>query len=107
VLVTGLEGYSLNTLTEGNLCRISAWRDLRSTRLLLSFNIFPVFTGIVADSVAIELQAQVMAVVMQLPHMSDYTINLLLLGRIKIKYMALVYLFLPQYWTFAVNSGGN
>ena len=75
---------------------------------ILSFNIFPVFTGIVADSVAIGASASVMAVVIAIAaYVPDYTINLLFLGRIKIKYMALGIFILTSILDFSVNSGGK
>jgi hypothetical protein len=75
---------------------------------ILSFNIFPVFTGIVADSVAIGASASVMAVVISIAaYVPDYTMNLLLLGRIKIKYMALAIFILTSILDFSVNSGGK
>jgi hypothetical protein len=67
-----------------------------------------VFTGIVADSVAIGASASVMAVVIAIAaYVPDYTINLLLLGRIKIKYMALGIFILTSILDFSVNSGGK
>ena len=75
---------------------------------ILSFNIFPVFTGVVADSVAIGASASVMAVVISIAaYVPDYTMNLLLLGRIKIKYMALAIFILTSILDFSVNSGGK
>ena len=75
---------------------------------ILSFNIFPVFTGIVADSVAIGASASVMAVVISIAaYVPDYTMNLLLLGRIKIKYMSLAIFILTSILDFSVNSGGK
>jgi membrane associated rhomboid family serine protease len=75
---------------------------------ILSFNIFPVFTGIVADSVAIGASASVMAVVISIAaYVPDYTMNLLLLGRIKMKYMALAIFILTSILDFSVNSGGK
>ena len=75
---------------------------------ILSFNIFPVFGGIVAESVAIGASASVMAIVIAVAaYVPDYTINLLLLGRIKIKYMALTIFILTSVMDFSVNSGGK
>jgi membrane associated rhomboid family serine protease len=75
---------------------------------ILSFNIFPVFAGIVAKSVAIGASASVMAIVIAVAaYVPDYTINLLLLGRIKIKYMALAIFILTSVMDFSVNSGGK
>ena len=75
---------------------------------VLSFNIFPAFKGVVAESVAIGASASVMAVVIAISaYVPDYTINLFLLGRIKIKYMALAIFVLTSIMDFSVNSGGK
>jgi membrane associated rhomboid family serine protease len=75
---------------------------------ILSFNIFPAFTGIVADSVAIGASASVMAIVIAIAtYVPDYTVQLLLFGRIKIKYMALAIFILTSIMGFSVNSGGK
>ncbi|OQB63241.1 MAG: Rhomboid family protein [Bacteroidetes bacterium ADurb.Bin145] len=73
-----------------------------------SFNIFPAFTGMVSDSVAIGASASVMAVVIAAAaYVPDYTIILFLLGRIKIKYVALAIFILTSFMDFSVNSGGK
>jgi membrane associated rhomboid family serine protease len=75
---------------------------------VLSFNIFPAFTDLVGVSVAIGASASVMAVVVAISaYVPDYSINLLLLGRIKIKYMALAIIILTSVVDFSVNSGGK
>lgn len=75
---------------------------------VLSFNIFPAFAGIVGESVAIGASASVMAVVVSIAaYVPDYPINLFLLGRIKIKYMALGIFILASVVDFSVNSGGK
>lgn len=75
---------------------------------IISFNVFPVFTGMVADSSAIGASASVMAVVIAIAvYVPDYTVNLFLLGRIKIKYMALAIFILTSFMDFSVNSGGK
>lgn len=73
-----------------------------------SFNIFPAFTGMVSDSVAIGASASVMAVVIATAaYVPDYSIILFLLGRIKIKYVALAIFILTSFMDFSVNSGGK
>lgn len=73
-----------------------------------SFNIFPAFAGLVSESVAIGASASVMAVVIAIAaYVPDYTINLFLLGRIKLKYMALAIFVLTSFMDFSVNSGGK
>ena len=75
---------------------------------ILSFNIFPVFAGMVAESVAIGASASVMAIVIAIAaYVPDYTIHLFLFGRIKIKYMALAIFILTSVMDFSVNSGGK
>ena len=75
---------------------------------ILSFNIFPAFTGVVDDSVAIGASASVMAVVIAIAaYVPDYTVQLFLLGRIKIKYLALGIFVLTSIMDFSINSGGK
>ena len=75
---------------------------------ILSFNVFPAFAGLVNESVAIGASASVMAVVIAIAaYVPDYTVNLLLLGRVKIKYMALAIFVLTSFMDFSVNSGGK
>ncbi len=75
---------------------------------MLSFNIFPAFEGVVSDSIAIGASASVMAVVIAIAaYVPDYTVNLFLFGRIKIKYMALAIFVLTSVMDFSVNSGGK
>ena len=75
---------------------------------ILSFNIFPAFTGMIDGSEAIGASASVMAVVIGIAaYVPDYTVNLILLGRVKIKYMALAIFVLTSVMDFSVNSGGK
>ncbi len=75
---------------------------------MISFNVFPAFSGVVSESVAIGASASVMAVVIAVAaYVPDYTVNLLLLGRVKIKYLALGIFILTSIMDFSVNSGGK
>ena len=75
---------------------------------IISFNVFPAFTGLVSESVAIGASASVMAIVIAIAaYVPDYKVNLFLLGRIKIKYMALAIFLLTSIMDFSVNSGGK
>ena len=75
---------------------------------ILSFNIFPAFDGVVAESVAIGASASVMAVVIAIAaYVPDYTVQLFLLGRVKIKYLALAIFVFTSIMDFSVNSGGK
>jgi hypothetical protein len=75
---------------------------------ILSFNIFPAFSGMVDESVAIGASASVMAVVIAIAsYVPDYTVTLFILGRVKIKYLALAIFVLTSLMDFSVNSGGK
>ena len=75
---------------------------------ILSFNIFPAFTGVVAESVAIGASASVMAIVISIAaYVPDYTVHLFLFGRIRIKYLALAIFIFTSVMDFSVNSGGK
>ena len=75
---------------------------------VLSFNVFPAFAGIVSESVAIGASASVMAIVIAIAaYVPDYTVQLFLFGRIKIKYMALAIFILTSIMDFSINSGGK
>ena len=75
---------------------------------IISFNVFPAFSGIVADSIAIGASASVMAVVIAIAaYVPDYTVQLFIFGRIKIKYLALAIFVLTSVMDFSVNSGGK
>jgi len=75
---------------------------------MISFNIFPAFSGVVTESVAIGASASVMAIVIAIAaYVPNYTVNLLLLGRVKIKYLALGIFILTSVMDFSVNSGGK
>jgi membrane associated rhomboid family serine protease len=75
---------------------------------ILSFNIFPAFSGMVAESVAIGASASVMAIVIAIAsYVPDYSVRLILIGPVKIKYMALAIFVLTSVMDFSVNSGGK
>ncbi len=75
---------------------------------ILSFNVFPAFKGVVNDSLAIGASASVMAIVIAISaYVPDYTVQLFIFGRIKIKYLALGIFVLTSVMDFSVNSGGK
>ena len=75
---------------------------------ILSFNIFPAFENVVSQSVAIGASASVMAVVIAIAaYVPDYTVQLFLFGKIKIKYMALAIFLLTSIMDFSTNAGGK
>jgi membrane associated rhomboid family serine protease len=75
---------------------------------IISFNIFPAFTDVVGESVAIGASASVMAVVIAIAaYVPNYTVQLFLFGRIRIIYLALITLVLTSFMDFSSNSGGK
>lgn len=75
---------------------------------VIGFNIFPVFADQVLGSIAIGASASVMAVVFAIAvYMPDYQIRLLLLGRVKIIWVAAITLILTSFMDFSTNSGGK
>jgi membrane associated rhomboid family serine protease len=75
---------------------------------IVSFNVFPAFQGFVPDSMAIGASASVMAIVIAIAaYVPDYTVTLFLLGRVKIKYLALAIFVFTSVMDFSVNSGGK
>jgi membrane associated rhomboid family serine protease len=76
---------------------------------VLSYNVFPAFSGIAGDSIPLlGASASVMAIVVAIAaYVPDYTVYLFLLGRIKIKYIALGIFVLTSILDFSANSGGK
>jgi membrane associated rhomboid family serine protease len=75
---------------------------------ILSFNIFPAFSGVVGESVAIGASASVMAIVIAIAaYVPDYTVQLILFGRVKIKYLAFAIFVFTSIMDFSENSGGK
>lgn len=76
---------------------------------VLSYNIFPAFSGIAGNSIPLlGASASVMAIVVSIAvYVPDYTVYLFLIGRIKIKYIALGIFILTSILDFSVNSGGK
>lgn len=72
------------------------------------FNIFPVFSGVLSESVALGASASVMAVVVAIAvWVPEYEIQFLLLGRIRLKYLALIVFLVTSIFDFSVNTGGK
>lgn len=72
------------------------------------FNIFPAFAGTVHVSVALGASASVMALVVATAvYLPDLELQLLLFGRIKLKYLALITFLITSVFDFSVNTGGK
>ncbi|MEI7662549.1 MAG: rhomboid family intramembrane serine protease [Bacteroidota bacterium] len=75
---------------------------------ILAFNIFPVFAGILPAAFALGASASVMAIVTAVSfYVPGYTIQLMLIGRIRILYMA-IFLFVFDFFMIpSGNAGGH
>jgi membrane associated rhomboid family serine protease len=76
---------------------------------VIAYNVFPAFSSIAGDSIPLlGASASVMAIVVAIAvYVPDYTVYLFLLGRVKIKYIALGIFILTSVMDFSVNSGGK
>jgi membrane associated rhomboid family serine protease len=72
------------------------------------FNYFPVFEEVVADSRLLGASASIIAIVMVLAVFApNHVLNLMFLGEVKMKFIALVSLFLYIIGISSTNAGGN
>ncbi len=72
------------------------------------FNLFPAFAGAVNVSVALGASASVMALVIATAvYLPEMELHLLFLGRIKLKYLALITFLITSVFDFSVNTGGK
>jgi membrane associated rhomboid family serine protease len=76
---------------------------------VISYNIFPAFQSIVGESIPLlGASASVMAIVVAIAaYVPDYTVYLFLIGKVKIKYIALGIFIFTSIMDFSVNSGGK
>jgi membrane associated rhomboid family serine protease len=75
---------------------------------ILSFNIFPVFSESVVFSVALGSSASVLAILIAVAtYVPDYSVNLLLIGRFKLKYIALIFVAIDVLSINRGNPGGH
>ena len=75
---------------------------------LLAYNIFPVFAGAVPQATVIGSSASVMAIIVASATLvPDYSIRLLFLGDVKLKYLALAYIVLDLIGIATTDAGGS
>lgn len=75
---------------------------------ILTFNIFPVFNEIVSGALALGASASVMAVLIAIAaYVPNYTVRLVLLGNVKLKYIALFYVIMDIISIPQGNAGGH
>ena len=72
------------------------------------FNIFPAFAGMVNVSIALGASASVMALVIATAvYLPEMEMHLLFIGRVKLKYLALITFLITSVFDFSVNTGGK
>jgi len=75
---------------------------------VLAFNFFPAFKDTVGQSVALGASAAVLSIVMAIAfYVPDYTLNLMFLGPVKLKYIALVTVLIDVVSIRTGNAGGH
>jgi len=75
---------------------------------VLAFNLFPAFEASVPQSVALGASAAILAIVMAIAfYVPDYTINLMFIGPVKLKYIALVSILIDLLSIRSGNAGGH
>jgi membrane associated rhomboid family serine protease len=99
----------LEFLTPRKLLTVYLWGGIFGALFfILSFNIFPVFTAVLPEAYALGASASVMAIVMATSFYAPrYTLNLFIFGRIRIIWIALVYLLIDILSIRYGNAGGH
>jgi membrane associated rhomboid family serine protease len=75
---------------------------------VLAYNIFPVFYGVAQVSFALGASASVLAIlVAAATYVPQYTVNLVIIGPVKLKYLAIVFVILDFFSIQGNNPGGH
>lgn len=75
---------------------------------MLAYNVFPVFDLVRSSALAMGASASVLAIVVAISfYVPNYTINLFILGPIKIKYIAIVSILMDLMMINSGNAGGH
>lgn len=73
-----------------------------------AFNVFPVFEPVLAVSLALGASAAVMSVLFAaVAYTPDFSIRLMFLGQLKLKYLALVFVLIDLFSISGSNAGGH
>ncbi len=99
----------LQYLSEKSLLNVYLLGGLAGAGLyILAFNLFPVFQAAVPVSFALGASAAVLAIVIAISvYTPDYTLNLLFIGPVKLKYIALFVVGLDILSIAGSNAGGH
>lgn len=75
---------------------------------ILSFNIFPAFTSITSNAIAMGASASVLAIIIAIStYVPDYTVHLFLFGKFKLKYLAIAFIAIDILSIQTDNPGGH
>lgn len=75
---------------------------------VMSFNVFPVFSDQVLNSIALGASASVLAILIAAAtYVPEYTVRLFLLGNLKLKHIALILIVLDVFSIQRGNAGGH
>jgi len=75
---------------------------------VLAFNVFPVFAPMRQDAVALGASASILAIIVAIStYVPDYTVQLFLLGKVKLKWIAVAFVLLDILSIPSNNPGGH
>ncbi len=75
---------------------------------ILMFNLLPVFEPVAGAAIALGASAAVMAIAITISvYVPDYTLNLIFIGPVKLKYIALVFIITDVLQIASTNAGGH
>jgi hypothetical protein len=75
---------------------------------LVAFNVFPAFEPVKGISVALGASASVLAIIIAVAtYVPDYTVQLLFIGRVKLKYLAIIFVVIDLLSIPSGNPGGH
>ena len=75
---------------------------------ILAFNIFPAFADIRSISVALGASASILAILIAIStYVPDYNVHLFLIGRVKLKYMAIAFVIIDILSIQSTDPGGH
>ncbi|MDZ7740871.1 MAG: rhomboid family intramembrane serine protease [Bacteroidota bacterium] len=96
-------------LSEKKLLSVYIWGGLAGAVLyILAFNVFPVFQDYVPRSIALGASASVLAILVAIStYVPNYTVILILFGRVKLKYLAIGLVILDILSIQRGNPGGH
>ncbi|MEA3504609.1 MAG: rhomboid family intramembrane serine protease [Bacteroidota bacterium] len=75
---------------------------------IISYNIFPVFQDNIANTLALGSSASVLAILIAIAtYVPEYSVNLIFIGRTKLKYIAVIFIVLDIFNIQTGNEGGH